>query len=296
MVSNAQLTGLILSLIIPILIVVLIFIYMKRKTKVKGLFIAFMFGAVGFIWQAFIKGYIMAIVAAPMTQSAFFESGFGLILGQAVTTMVDAAFVALAIIWALYFCNLRDLMVERAPFIGLGFGCAYCIMNYIIRYAPYLIRAIQIKSGSFKGTEEEVAAVTSLEVNNMLLFILSCALYTLVITGIVLLMGFFHSHHLRGRMFLAGFLTSFVIGFFNVLFPQLMPDMVSVIIYNSLLAGVAVYAFWTVAQYYKSGKYMLSKEKSGDILLPDVNKGNQNKGNQNKANQNKTNQNKTKKK
>ncbi len=268
MVSNVQLAGLILCLIVPLLVSILLFIYMKRKTKVKGLFIAFMFGLVGFIWQAFIKGYVMAMVAAPMTQNEFFESGFGLVLGQALTTLVDAAFVALALIWALYFCNLRDQMLERAPFIGLGFGFAYSVMNYVIRFAPYLIRSIQIKTGSYAGTEADIEAINSISIDNMFLFVLACILYTFFIIGVTLLMGFFHQNHSRGRMFMAGLVCSFIVGFFNVLLPTLLPDTVSVVVYNALLAGAAVYAFWTVVQYLKSGKYMIAKEKPGEALLP----------------------------
>ena len=242
---------------------------MKRKTKVKGLFIAFMFGLVGFIWQAFIKGYIMALVAAPMTQNEFFEKGFGLILGQEVTALVDAVFVAAALIWALYFCNVRDQMLERAPFIGAGFGFAYSAMNYVIRFAPYLVRSIQIKTGSYAGTEADIEAINSLSIDNMFLFVLSCMLYSFFITGVTLLMGFFQQKKCRGRMFFSGLICSFVIGFLNVLLPTLMPDVASVVVYNALLAGASVYAFWTVVQYLKSGEYMIAKEKSGDVLLPD---------------------------
>ena len=267
MVSNGQITGMILAILVPMLVVIALFVYMRRSVRMKGMVIVFFFGVTGFIWQAFIKSYVIALVVTPLGQSPFFHDGAGLVIGQAISALIDAAFVALALVWALYFCNLRDVELKRAPMIGLGFGCAYTIMNYAIRYAPYLVRAFKIRSGTFDGTELQVQEVQSLTVENMYLFILSCVMYTLVITGVTLMMGYFHRGHFRGRMFLTGLLASFVIGFLHVLFPQLMPDVASAVIYNVLLAILACYSMWMVMGFFKTGELMLSKTKSVEVLL-----------------------------
>ena len=284
MVSNGQITGMILAILIPMIIVCALFVYMKRQVRMKGFIIVFFFGVAGFIWQAFIKSYIIAFAVTPMSQTPFFQEGFGLVCGQVISSLLDALFVALALVWALYFCNLRDIEMKRAPMVGLGFGCAYAIMNYIVRYAPYLVRAFKIRSGTFDGTEQEIQEVQSLTVENMYLFILSCVLYTLVIIGVTLLMGFFHRNHCRGRMFFSGLLASFLIGFLNVLFPTIMPDMVSAILYNVLLAILACYAMWFVSGFMKTGKLMIAKDKSADVLLPKGEKREQSKKNAPKAN------------
>ncbi len=268
MVSNGQITGMILAILVPMIVVCALFVYMKRRVRLKGFIIVFFFGVAGFIWQAFIKSYIIAFAVSPLGQSEFFQSGVGLVCGQAISSLLDAAFVALALVWALYFCNLRDVELKRAPMIGLGFGCAYAIMNYIVRYAPYLVRAFKIRSGTFTGTEQELQEVQGLTVENMYLFILSCVLYTVVIVGVTLLMGFFHRNHFRGRTFLAGLIPSFLIGFLNVLFPVLMSDMVSAVIYNVLLALFACYSMWFLTGYFKTGKLMIAKDKPADVLLP----------------------------
>ncbi|MEE3467336.1 MAG: hypothetical protein VZQ83_02740 [Eubacterium sp.] len=268
MVSNGQITGMILAILVPMIVVCALFVYMKRHVRMKGFIIVFFFGVAGFIWQAFIKSYIIAFAVTPLGQSDFFREGFGLVCGQAISSLLDAAFVALALVWALYFCNLRDIELKRAPMIGLGFGCAYAIMNYIVRYAPYLVRAFKIRGGTFDGTEQEIQEVQSLTVENMYLFILSCVLYILVIVGVTLVMGFFHRSHSRGRTFFAGMIPSFFIGFLNVLFPLLMPDVVSAVIYNVLLALVACYAMWITTGFYRTGKLMFTKKKAAEDFLP----------------------------
>ena len=274
----------ILAILVPMLVVIALFVYMRRQVRMKGMVIVFFFGVTGFIWQAFIKSYVIAILVTPLGQNQFFREGAGLVLGQAISALIDALFVALALVWALYFCNLRDLELKRAPMIGLGFGCAYTIMNYAIRYAPYLIRAFKIRSGTFDGTELQVQEVQSLTVENMYLFILSCVMYTLVITGVTLVMGYFHRGHFRGRMFFTGVVVSFVIGFLHVIFPELMPDVVSAVVYNVLLACLACYAMWMLTGFFKTGEVMLSKTKSVEVLLPKVNKKNEKTGNKSNAN------------
>ena len=290
MVTNGQITGMILAILVPMIVVCALFVYMKRQVRLKGFIIVFFFGVAGFIWQAFIKSYVIAFAVTPLGQSDFFRSGIGLVCGQAISSLLDAAFVSLALVWALYFCNLRDLELKRAPMIGLGFGCAYAIMNYVVRYAPYLVRAFKIRSGTFEGTEQEIQEVQGLTVENMYLFILSCVLYTLVIIGVTLLMGFFHRSHCRGRLFFAGLIPSFFIGFLNVLFPLLMPDMVSAVIYNVLLALLACYSIWFMTGYYRTGKVMLTKNKPADVLLPKVeDNGKGGKGGKTRQNTQKTN-------
>ena len=70
MVSNGQITGMILAILIPMIIVCALFVYMKRQVRMKGFIIVFFFGVAGFIWQAFIKSYIIAFAVTPMSQSS----------------------------------------------------------------------------------------------------------------------------------------------------------------------------------------------------------------------------------
>ncbi len=265
MISNGQMVGMILAIVVPIMIGIVVFLHIKKELKVKGLFFTACYGAVGYLWEAWIYAMAYNWLSAWMIQEDWFLTGFGDIVRQILVSLMYAVFVAGGLYWAVFLANMRESDVRRGTTVGLGFGVCYTVWNYVLVYGAPIIYGFQMKFGGFSESDEIKQKVLGLQVENMYLFALDTVLFTLILIGTTLVMGYYHQHGNKGRMFLVVFVSQFVIKFFNTLFPTLLPDMVSTVIYHALMSVAAVYSMWILLTYLKTGKVMISKDK--DIPL-----------------------------
>ena len=261
MISNGQMVGMILAIVVPIMIGIVVFLHIKKELKVKGLFFTACYGAVGYLWEAWIYAMAYNWLSAWMIQEDWFLTGFGDIVRQILVSLMYAVFVAGGLYWAVFLANMRESDVRRGTTVGLGFGVCYTVWNYVLVYGAPIIYGFQMKFGGFSESDEIKQKVLGLQVENMYLFALDTVLFTLILIGTTLVMGYYHQHGNKGRMFLVVFVSQFVIKFFNTLFPTLLPDMVSTVIYHALMSVAAVYSMWILLTYLKTGKVMISKDK-----------------------------------
>ncbi len=261
MISNGQMVGMILAIVVPIMIGIVVFLHIKKELKVKGLFFTACYGAVGYLWEAWIYAMAYNWLSAWMIQEDWFLTGFGDIVRQVIVSLMYAVFVAGGLYWAVFLANMRESDVRRGTTVGLGFGVCYTVWNYILVYGAPIIYGFQMKFGGFSESEEIKQKVLGLQVENMYLFALDTVLFTLILIGTTLVMGYYHQHGNKGRMFLIVFVSQFVIKFFNTLFPTLLPDMVSTVLYHALMSVAAVYSMWILLTYLKTGKVMIAKDK-----------------------------------
>ncbi len=261
MISNGQMVGMILAIVVPIMIGIVVFLHIKKELKVKGLFFTACYGAVGYLWEAWIYAMAYNWLSAWMIQEDWFLTGFGDIVRQVIVSLMYAVFVAGGLYWAVFLANMRESDVRRGTTVGLGFGVCYTVWNYVLVYGAPIIYGFQMKFGGFSESEEIKQKVLGLQVENMYLFALDTVLFTLILIGTTLVMGYYHQHGNKGRMFLIVFVSQFVIKFFNTLFPTLLPDMVSTVIYHALMSVAAVYSMWILLTYLKTGKVMIAKDK-----------------------------------
>ena len=261
MISNGQMVGMILAIVVPIMIGIVVFLHIKKELKVKGLFFTACYGAVGYLWEAWIYAMAYNWLSAWMIQEDWFLTGFGDIVRQVIVSLMYAVFVAGGLYWAVFLANMRESDVRRGTTVGLGFGVCYTVWNYVLVYGAPIIYGFQMKFGGFSESDEIKQKVLGLQVENMYLFALDTVLFTLILIGTTLVMGYYHQHGNKGRMFLVVFVSQFVIKFFNTLFPTLLPDMVSTVIYHALMSVAAVYSMWILLTYLKTGKVMISKDK-----------------------------------
>lgn len=261
MISNGQMVGMILAIVVPIMIGIVVFLHIKKELKVKGLFFTACYGAVGYLWEAWIYAMAYNWLSAWMIQEDWFLTGFGDIVRQVIVSLMYAVFVAGGLYWAVFLANMRESDVRRGTTVGLGFGVCYTAWNYVLVYGAPIIYGFQMKFGGFSESEEIKQKVLGLQVENMYLFALDTVLFTLILIGTTLVMGYYHQHGNKGRMFLIVFVSQFVIKFFNTLFPTLLPDMVSTVLYHALMSVAAVYSMWILLTYLKTGKVMIAKDK-----------------------------------
>ena len=261
MISNGQMVGMILAIVVPIMIGIVVFLHIKKELKVKGLFFTACYGAVGYLWEAWIYAMAYNWLSAWMIQEDWFLTGFGDIVRQVIVSLMYAVFVAGGLYWAVFLANMRESDVRRGTTVGLGFGVCYTVWNYVLVYGAPIIYGFQMKFGGFSESEEIKQKVLGLQVENMYLFALDTVLFTLILIGTTLVMGYYHQHGNKGRMFLIVFVSQFVIKFFNTLFPTLLPDMVSTVLYHALMSVAAVYSMWILLTYLKTGKVMIAKDK-----------------------------------
>ena len=260
MISNGQMVGLILAIVVPIMIGIVVFLHIKKELKVKGLFFTACYGAVGYLWEAWIYAMAYNWLSAWMIQEPWFLSGIGDVVRQILVSLLYAVFVAGGLYWAVFLANMRESDTRRGTTVGLGFGICYTVWNYCLVYGAPLIYGFQMKFGIFDESEEIKQKVLGLPVENMYLFALDTVLFSLILIGTTLVMGYYHQHGKKGRMFIVVFVSQFFIKFFNTLFPTLLPDMVSTVLYHCLMSALAIYSMWILLTYLKTGRVLLKKD------------------------------------
>ena len=261
MVSNGQLIGMILAIVVPVMTGILLFVHIRKELKVKGLLFTACYGIVGYIWQAWIYVMVYGWVGAMMMQNPWFEAGIGDIVKQMIIAACYALMAAAGLYWAVYLANMREARVERGITVGLGFGLAYSVWNYFLVYGAPLIIGFSMRFGTYEGPEETKQRVLGLPAGNMYLFLLECILFMLILTATTLVMGQYHQQVRRLRMFGVVFLSQFLIKFFNSFLPTILPDAVSLVVYHILLGTAALYSFWIVMKYLKTGQVMYAPGK-----------------------------------
>ncbi|MBO6108476.1 MAG: hypothetical protein J6P16_03620 [Eubacterium sp.] len=266
MVTIGQLTGMLLAVIIPVMTGIILFLHMNRELNVKGLLLTAGYGVAGYIWEAWI--YVMAYgwVGAVIMQYRFFDDGFGSVLKQLIIAVVYALLTALGLVWAVYLSNMRERRMERGIPVGVGFGMAYSVWNYVLVYGAPLVIGFQMKFGVFGGSEETREKVLGLSTRNMYLFTLDNIIFILILLGTTLLMSKVHAEGRRGLMFMIPFISQFLIKFLNTWLPSVMPEVISVVLYHLLTGSAALWSLWIWLDFLKKKKVDLTpwkKEGSG---------------------------------
>ena len=252
MISIGQMIGMILAIVIPVMTGIILFLHIRKELKVKGLLFTACYGIVGYIWQAWIYVMVYGWVGAMIMQSSWFETGIGDVVKQMIIAACYALLTAGGLYWAVYLANMRESRVERGISVGLGFGLAYSVWNYMLVYGAPLIIGFQLWFGSYAGSEETKQRVLGLSTGNMYLFLLECILFMLILTATTLVMGQYHQQVSRLKMFGIAFISQFLIKFLNTLLPTILPDAVSMVVYHVLMISAALYSLWIIMSYLKT--------------------------------------------
>ena len=254
MVSVGQMVGLILAIVVPMMVGIILFLHIKKETKVKGLVFTMLYGVAGYLWEAWI--YVMAYgwVGAMMMSNTWFETAFGSVVGQMLIALVYALLTAGGLYWAIYLSNMHEINEKRGTAVGLGFGMAYTVWNYVLIYGTPLIVSFQMRFGTFAGDSETEQKVIGLSVENMYLFIIDTVIFILIMVGTTLVMSHYFISGKKLMMFAVPLTSQFLIKFLNGFLPTIMPDVASAVIYNVAMGVVAVYCLWMLFGYLKSSK------------------------------------------
>ena len=231
--------------------------YVKKELKVKGLIFTACYGAVGYLWETWIYVMVYGWIGAMIMQNPWFDMAIGQVVKGILFATAYSFLVAASLLWALYLSNMREINIKRGTTIGLGFGLAYSIWNYVLVYGAPLIIGFQMKFGIFSGDTETAQRVTGLAVENMYLLTLDHVIFIVILVGTTLIMAHFFQNGEKLKCFLVPFVSQFVIYFFNILFPLLMPDVLSAVIYHMFTSAIAIYALWVLLGFLKTGTVKL---------------------------------------
>ncbi len=257
MVTTGQILGMILAIVIPMAAVVVLQRQIMKKLKKKGIFTCFVYGMLGYCWQMILYAFVHSWVVGFLGQYDFFKAGFGYILAMMINAIVYAFFVVLATSWCLYLANMRIREFDRGVPIGVGYAAAYIFWSYLFAYGIALFYGIQIKTGSFQGSDEIKEKIFSLSVENMYLYIADMIIFLLIMAGTLVLMSHFFTKGEKGKMILVPLLSQYVINFLDSFLPYMLPEVASSIIYHLVTGTMAVYGLWLIYGYIKSGRLEL---------------------------------------
>lgn len=261
MVSTVQIAGMILAIVIPLTVYALIFVHTKRSLKTKGLIATGLYGFFGFGWQIMLYVMFFGWLNAALAATPWYETEFsGQVTKQFIISVFFALFTAASMFWAVYLSNMRERLLSRAVTVGLGFGIAYTIWNFIIVYARPLYYAFQIRAGTFTGDDAIRQQVIDLSVRDMALFALDAVMYTCVMVAVGLVMNYYYLNGAKLRMFVVVLLSQFLIKFLDAFLPMIMPDVASAVVFHALMATAVVYALWIWMTFLRTGRVLIKKD------------------------------------
>ena len=198
---------------------------------------------------------VYGFVSAALSGVDFFEAGFGNVVYQIISALIYAGFTVLGLYWAMYLVNMRERAFTRGIAIGLGYGFMYTAWSYAFTYGIPLYYGILMRFGIGDVSDDVKQRVTALDVENMYLFIIDTILYSIIITGVTLIMSHYYvTKENRGMTMFIPLCVQFFISFLNSLLPFLLPDILSSVIYHMVMVGAAVYALYTLLGFLKTGR------------------------------------------
>ncbi len=186
MVTSAQMTGLIMAIVLPLLAgAVLYYLFWKKSSKIEtGMMGAAGYGILGYIWQEVIYSFLALVLFANLPWLRNITGGAALLFAAA-EALVSGIFIALGLYWGIYLTNTKQRSLYRSATVGIGFGIGYSILSYGFD----LYYAIQINSGTYAGTEAAKAKILTMSSGMLYVSSYRNILMVIIFMGIAYAMG-----------------------------------------------------------------------------------------------------------
>ena len=114
MVTSAQMTGLIMAIVLPLLAgAVLYYLFWKKSSKIEtGMMGAAGYGILGYIWQEVIYSFLALVLFANLPWLRNITGGAALLFAAA-EALVSGIFIALGLYWGIYLTNTKQRSLYR---------------------------------------------------------------------------------------------------------------------------------------------------------------------------------------
>lgn len=246
MVSTGQITGMAVSILLPLLVAALFYFLIGRKSRKieTGMLGAAAYGCLGFLWQQLI--YLVAAVG--MTSFSPLRNAIegNYVLSALLFSFVCSVFVALGMYWGVYLTNQKQKSLYRSVTVGIGFGVGNAVWNIILPYAMSFYYSIQINAGTFAKDAETRESILATSPATMYLDALKCILFLLVYMGVAYEMS---RYYLEGKKWYAWgipIVVQLFISMTNSLIKQYWSETASKIGIYTVLFVIAAISVWQI--------------------------------------------------
>lgn len=255
MVTSAQMTGLVMAIVLPILVgAVPYYLFWKKSSKIEsGMMGAVSYGILGYIWQQVIYSFLAIVVVANMPSLANITGG-ATILVAAVEALASAVFITLALYWGVYLTNTKQNSLYRSATVGIGFGIGYTVLSYGFQ----LYYAIRINSGTYTGAETTKANVLGTSPGMLYVASFRNILMVIIFMGVALVMGKYYLEKNRLTACAVPVIVYVFMRFTDVIMNTYLPVIVARTIMCVILTLMSVAVIWFVRRWMQTGELQIS--------------------------------------